>query len=243
MARTTVVRAAQKDQGTCENCGDPIKVGDGYKWIAPRLPGSRSSTKRKRCATCPGWHEWDYSNSLSARIAQIQHNTAQALSGSVESEDDVRNILEEAATAIEELAQEKRDSAESIESGFQHPTSQSEELAEQADSLESWAQEVRDADIPDFPEPEEEDCDECGGTGSVDIDCAACKGDGVVESADHTEQVDCEACKGEGTVEDTCGECSGAGTITPDDPTDEQVDAWREEAEQAVTDALDNSPV
>ena len=32
MARVTTVEKARKDQGNCSGCGDPIKVGDSYRW-------------------------------------------------------------------------------------------------------------------------------------------------------------------------------------------------------------------
>lgn len=56
---------------------------------------------------------------------------------------------------------------------------------------------------------------------------------------------DCPECGGTGQDDHLagCSECNGTGTFTDDDPTDEQVDEWREEARTAAQEAVDNCPL
>jgi len=138
----------------CEKCGTEIEVGQPYKHVTPKS-GPYGGRTRYRCATCPTWQYWDLSNSLSARIAQIQDT----YSVTIALEDDVDTVQENLTNAAEEirsLAEEKREAAQNIEDGFQHATSMSDELNEIADSLESWADEVEGTDIPEKPEEVEE---------------------------------------------------------------------------------------
>lgn len=139
---------------TCEKCGNEIKVGDPYKHVTPF-----SGRKRVRCATCPTWQSWDLSNSLGARIEQVQHDNALDVNEDTEP-DEILDALQSASDAIRELAEEKRDSASNIEDGFGHPTYQSDELNEQADALEGWADEMENASVPDKPDEVEEPGDE-----------------------------------------------------------------------------------
>lgn len=173
---------------TCDYCHEPIAIGTPYKHISPKS-GPYGSRKLTRHGGCPTWQPWDYSNSLSARLSKIAHDFDSAVDdasdpGAVES------AQSEAADAARELAEEKRESAQSIEEGFQHPTSQSEELNDTADQLDEWANEIEGISVPDFPEPEETDCESCDGEPGTK-DCEDCAGEGTYtpeEPAD--EQVD-----------------------------------------------------
>lgn len=220
-ATTSVVRITKEDRDqplppyNCTYCHKPIEVGTPYKWIQPKS-GPYGGTRLNRHAGCPTWNVWDYSSSLSARLAQIAHDFWNAFEDCTTKED-VEAALEETASEIESLAEEKRESASSIEDGFGHPTYVSEELEETATSLDDWAEEVRTADVPEPPEPEEGDCEDCDGTG-----------EGLSNGED-------------GTPEE-CANCDGTGTVTPDEPTDEQMDEWREEARDAAS-VVDESPV
>ena len=49
--------------------------------------------------------------------------------------------------------------------------------------------------------------------------------------------------EGEQPDGEPCDECGGTGKVTPEDPTDEQMDEWRSEVEDAVNGVLDNCPV
>ena len=62
---------------------------------------------------------------------------------------------------------------------------------------------------------EYEDCECCGGTGTVDgeeIECEYCKGNGYIE--ENGEEIECEYCNGNGYIEEDdceCCECNGTG--------------------------------
>lgn len=147
----------------CGMCHQEIQVGSPYKHISPRS-GPYGGRTMYRCASCPDWHVWEYSSSLSARTAEISHNFWESFNGAIfESTDDVQEILNEAAEAIREIAGEKEESAQNIEDGFQHETQQSQELRDVSEQLNSWADDVEGVSLSDYPEPEETDCGECGG--------------------------------------------------------------------------------
>jgi hypothetical protein len=188
----------------CDYCRQPIAVGTPYKHISPRS-GPFGGRTLRRHEGCPTWQPWDYSDSLSARLSQIAYEFDNAVSDATEP-GEVESAQSEAADRARELAEEKRESAQNIEDGFQHPTAQSEELAEQADAIEEWANEIEGTSVPEFPEPEENDCETCDGTGR-----------------------DGEAYPGRVPVD--CDDCDGTGRVTPDDPTEDQVDEWRSEVE------------
>jgi len=124
----------------------------------------------------------------------------------VDNADDVVSALADVAEAIRELAEESRESAQNIEEGFGHPTSQSEEAEERADNLDSWADEIEGADVPEYPEPEE-------------VECTACEGSGVDEN----------------DADLVCSKCDGNKVIVPDEPTEEQIDQWFAEVDDAVS--------
>jgi hypothetical protein len=203
----------------CTIDGGEIKPGTAYMHISPKS-GPYGGTQRNRHAAHPSWNVWDYSYSINAQAQRIAHDAMEQVSG-VESTEDVESILSSAADEIRELAEQRRESASNIEDGFGHATYQSEQLESDADELESWADEVEGTDVPELPEPEATDCDECDGTGTVD---------GNPEAADPTER------------EVECSECGGTGQIDNDEPTDEQMDDWRSEVEDALS-VLDECPV
>lgn len=224
----------------CEACGQEIAIGQPYKHVTPKS-GPYGGYTRFRCGTCPGWQPWDLSNALWARIAQIQAEFSDSASNA-QSRDDLQAVLEDAASAARELADEKRESASNIEDGFGHATYQSDELNEQADAIESWADEMENADIPEAKCEEcngsqEVDCDQCGGTGQDD--CQACEGTGEESDAGGVtlDNSQCEICDGRGQAD--CGECEGTGTTdcTNCDGDEEFFDL--EEALQAVQDIVD----
>src|SRR5207344_2672496 len=109
--------------------------------------------------------------------ARISHDFNEAID-QAEGPDDVQSALDDAGSSIEEIAGQKKEGAENIESGFGHSTSQSEELEQMADDLESWASDVTSADIPEMVECEEctdgqKECDTCGGSGEHEIEAGA----------------------------------------------------------------------
>lgn len=164
MAVTVADKTQPLPNHTCGKCGVEIKVGDPYKSISIR--STYSSRTLYRCAACPDWHVWEYSSSLSARLAEISYNFWEAIA-EASSEEEAQDALNAAAEAVREIAGEKEEGAQNIEDGFQHETYQSAEMRDQAESLNSWADEIEGASIPDFPETEEVDCEECDGSGVI----------------------------------------------------------------------------
>jgi hypothetical protein len=237
MAVTQEDRTKPKPNYKCDSCLREIEVGTPYKHITPKS-GPYGGTKKTRHESCPTWQVWEYSSSMPARLAQIAHDFEQAIEG-VESPEDVTSALEDAATAIEEIAEEKRESATNIEEGFGHPTSASEQLEEIADSLGDWATEIEQVDVPELPETEER--------------YFVTNGDGVVSDLFETDGYDTEAeaqaaldehrqengTNGDGDDDDDGFEVEG---IEPDEPTDEQMEDWRAEVEDAVS-IVNESPV
>lgn len=213
-----------------------IVPGQAYKHITPKS-GPYGGTQKNRHAEHPTWMVWEYSSSLSARLAEISHNFWSG-QDSWETEDDVQSALDDAASEIESLAEEKRESASNIEEGFGHPTFASEELESLADELDNWASDVQGASIPD---PADYPCELCDGQGEKE--CDECGGEGEI---DNPEEVTGEGDSEENTLDARikCEECDGAGTVDCDncDESHTDLDAWRE----ALTDELsiiDEAPV
>lgn len=190
---------------SCGKCGKEIEVGQPYKHISPRS-GPYGGRRLVRCAACPDWMVWEYSSSLSARLAEVEYDFSNAL-GDVSTTDEVQDALNEAAARVREIAEEKRESASSIEDGFGHETSQSAELNDIADSLDSWADEIESADIPELPDTDDLECENCEGSGKTTND--------------------------EGDESEDCSECEGTGH--PTEPPEDAIDEWRSEVQGDLT--------
>lgn len=213
-----VLRVTQRDltaplaEYTCDHCSKPIKIGTPYKHVTPKS-GPYGGHQRNRHEACPTWQPWDLSSAWWARIAQVVDGFDL---GTPESPDEVLSVLSDFAEEIRGLAEESQEAADNVEEGFGHETSTSQEAAERADALNGWADEIENLDVPDLPEPEDEDCDACSGVGTT-------------PHPDSEEPI-------------LCDECEGNGTITSDDPSDEQMDEWRNEVESAC-EIVNESPV
>lgn len=202
----------------CEACGKTIEPGQPYKHVTPKS-GPYGGRTRNRCAACPSWQPWDLSNALWARQAQIESSAMDAFPDGFEETDDLDSWAEDAASEIEALAEEKRESAQNIEDGFGHETYQSQELNEVADGLDTWADNVRSIDWPEKPEvSEEHDCEDCEGSGEVDNPDY----DEDDEDSDEPESITCETCSGNGQIEGD----------------EEALEEWRNECREAAEEAL-----
>jgi hypothetical protein len=244
----------------CGKCGNEITVGSPYKHISPRS-GPYGGRTLYRCISCPDWNVWEYSSSLSARVAEISFDFSNE-QGNWESQDDVQSSLNDAAERVREIASEKEESAQNIEDGFGHSTSMSEELADVAQQLNDWADEIESADIPDYPEGEEQDCDQCDGTGQVENDEFTEEAENIValgakikllsklpslQVMAWVKKLVAELEALEEAHEDTdeeidCEYCDGSGRIENDEPTQDQIEEWRSEVESAVS-IVDECPV
>lgn len=213
MPRVVFVKAARerhdstgavKPLNTCDKCNKAIEIGSPYKHMSVKT-GPRSSHKLVRCDGCPVWQVWEYSTSASARCAQIVHDARTEIEGLNEADPDaVSDVLNTAAEAARELAEEKRESAQNIEDGFGHPTERSDDLNALADDLNAWADEIDAITVPDAPDPADAECEDCGGTGET-------------ETLDST--IVCQECDG----------CGHAQEITED-----QLDSWLGEVEDVL---------
>lgn len=201
-----------KPMPKCGKCGTTIEVGQPYKWIEPHGRG-----QLVRCAACPTWQVWEYSSSLSARIAEIQYNNDPS-GVELNEPGDMTAWAADAASAARELAEEKEESANNMEEGFGHETSASAELRDVAEQLSAWADELENLEELELPTGEEEDCEQCDGTGEIDTPI-----DGGAESRN-----------------EPCAECNGTGRVEGEEPTEEQMDEWREEAREKMQEALDS---
>ena len=217
----------------CDIDGGEITPGSAYMWIAPKS-GPYGGRQLNRHQSHPVWNVWEYSSSWSARIAQA--TSGFSIDGA-ETPEDVQSALDDVAEAIRELAEESREAASNIEEGFGHPTSQSEEAEQRADDLEGWADEIEQADIPDLPEPEERYFIE-GPDGTRHGD----------EVGYATEEDARDALTG--MIEDLLSDAEDETTEddyeivgdTLDEPSEEQMDEWRSEVEDACS-IVDESPV
>jgi len=219
-----------------------IEVGEAYKWIKPKS-GPYGGSQRNRHEAHPSWHPWEYSSSLSARTAQISHEAWETFNAAeFETDDDVKSVLSDVAEQIRELAEEKREGAQNIEDGFGHPTSQSEELEGIADELDTWADDVENVDVPELPEPDQVDCAECEGEGSTEAGCDDCQATGVIENTEGEVTGECSTCGGVGQIVTECATCEGSGQVDGEEPTEEQMEAWNDEVQEAFS-VVDECPV
>lgn len=227
MTKTVADKTKPLPPETCGKCGKTIEVGTPYKHISPRS-GPYGGRRLVRCADCLDWHVWEYSSSLSARLEEISWYFWENIS-EVKDPDDVQSALDDAAQAVHDLADEKRESANNIEEGFQHATYQSDELNELADNLDSWADEISSADIPQLGDLLATDCEACQGTGEV-----------AVKPVDPASPYDLR--NPEHVTVEACGTCDGHGQVTPDEYTAEQLEEWRDEVRSQVT-IVDEAPI
>jgi len=217
-----------KYQGT--EGGRAILPGMAYKHITPRS-GPYGGRQRNRHEECPNWQPWEYSGSLSARIGQVQHEAADLLDPSSWTEQsDAESARDEVAALVQELLDEKQGNLDNMPDGLRDAS----ELNDQVDALEQWHSDVEGADLPDFPDTEEEDCGDCDGEGTVD--CGTCDASGEDGAGDP-----CEDCDGEGTVD--CANCEGTGTVEPEEPDQDAVAGWAQEAADAIQSAVDEVPL
>lgn len=195
---------------TCDSCRAPIPVGTPFKFISVKRQYGGITYRRHE--TCPTWKPWEYSTALWARIAQIQAMDVDTSGASPE--DSIEDLVSDFAEAIRELAGEKEEGADNIESGFGHETEMSQQLRETAGSLNEWADEFENIDLPELDQ-EDQECQDCEGTGEIEE---------------------------EGKEATECEQCGGEGTLAPEEPTEAELEDWRTEVASLIQDALDNAP-
>lgn len=166
---------ASKKVRKCETCGHEIQVGESYKYARQRTGYPYYFTRiRMWCSAHRPSRYTFIQNPKVAELMRAQDELDEALGDEFEP-DDAQSALEAAADAIDDLAEQHRESAENIEMGFGHETEQSAEFAEKAEACERASEALREIDVendtpeelPEYPdepdepeapeEPEEED--------------------------------------------------------------------------------------
>jgi hypothetical protein len=205
-----------------------------YKHVSPKS-GPYGGSRRVRCNDCPGWQPWDLSNAWWARIQQA---TADFDVSNAETPDDVTAALEAVADSIRDLAQESEDTADNMEQGFGHSTMQSDEARDRAQALNDWADEIANAEVPELPEPEAVPrYFVVNNDGSGD----------VAEDTPEGFEMEAEAQAYMAQIVAMYPQAEGDMSIeerdwTPDEPSEEQMDQWRSEVDDAVQ-VVSESPI
>ena len=143
MPRVNSVEKARKSPGTCSKCGKKIESGARYIWWKFRFGG-----KRIRCGACPRPRQSELTNSDKLSRCYAAGESIQDAIDTFQKDfdiDSLRSTVEDAANEIREVAQEYRDSAESVESGMNNRMPICDELEEKADNLESKADDMESA--------------------------------------------------------------------------------------------------
>lgn len=191
----------------CGKCGDAIPVGSGYRWWANKLPGSSFSQKSIRCMKSECYPKpWDMTPGRAGELMRAEAELDEALSGNFEELGDVESAMEAFAGTVREIGEGLIESADNIESGFEHETYQSQELRERGDNLINQADELESTDFDDPPEMSDfegeckENCPECDGEGEITPEgeeepetCATCNGSGEVDDESAAEQAYADA--------------------------------------------------
>lgn len=159
MARTEFIKSARKTKTgarpTCCTCDEPIAVGQSYYRNQPSRFSGAYSWHVDCAPPAPSALE---SNDKRARAMEAFEAAAAELAGldpgSYAESDallaDVGQIIEDCATGVREAAEMWTESADSIEDGFGHSTSQSDELREHAEVYEGVADEVEAVEREDW---------------------------------------------------------------------------------------------
>lgn len=151
--RVNRVARCLKSPGTCGRCGKVIAKGEPYVWAKGRY-----TSKRVRCAEFKcRLRDSDLTDSkMSAAWAATEavEDTLDAWEG--DDAEEVATALTDCAEAIREVAQEYRDSFESLPENLQQG-GVAQGWEEKADELESFADSLDDAaqQLPDPPDDEE----------------------------------------------------------------------------------------
>jgi hypothetical protein len=215
MARTHIVKKAQKDQGRCmsPDCtheSREIVTGMSYKHFSIRSHKGGRGTKKVYHVDC---HVPQSHRTTSAQLGMIydaQEGATKALNslGNDCSVDDFRAIAEEAAQGIREAGEMYVESADNMESGFGTSTYVSDEIREKGEGCEGWADDIESAvdDIEDFDE-----------------DDATREAEAEVEDNEYDEDTDDRETEIESLIED-------------------KRQTWFDEAVSTIEDAINNQP-
>lgn len=155
----------------CEACGNPINIGDSYKWVAPRAHRATKGVKRNRHLTCPSWKSSELTSSPHLATIYAAQETAEedlaklsvdSAEDTGEAEEALNDIASMFAEALQEAVDSYEESASNIEDGFGHETYQSEELRQKSEDVSSWADEASQWQADPYSGADEFTCEVCG---------------------------------------------------------------------------------
>lgn len=207
----TQTRSTRGRAKRCGNCGREIQPGEKYFSFSFRYGGTQV-----RCKD----HYPKQSELTQSKMSEVYSavESAEDDMASAETVQDITDAVEGVAGTVREVAEEYEAAAE--------PFGGQGENQERADELSGWADELESFQPEEVEE--EEDCDECEGTGEVHEDCNICEGSG--EFNDST----CEACEGSGQVSSKCEQCEGDGKLDNSEALTEAIETAREEATELL---------
>ena len=120
----------------CRACGQPIQIGEPYKWFKQKQArGGIKKCYHPGCTIPP-------SHRTTSRMGTIWDAQADLSLDGCESLDDISTAMQEFAETVREVGNEYTESADNMESGFGHETEQSQEIRERGEGLETWAEEL-----------------------------------------------------------------------------------------------------
>lgn len=141
--RLTIIKSAKAVPvpRKCRRCGHEIQPGESYKHAKPRYGGARYW-----CHKCTPRPSDLASNDREATVLAAMEGVEDQIDATDKSNlADLVTTLQSAAEEIRGVGEEYQESAQNIEEGFGHSTSQSEEIADKASQIEDLASELENA--------------------------------------------------------------------------------------------------
>lgn len=146
VARVVTVKKAAKDQGKCGSCGVEINKGDGYHWWKM---GFRSNYKYKACLKSECFPSPSSRESSKFATIMAAQETFHSQIDNADSQDVIESLVEDVASAVEEVQSEYQDALDQWEHG-------NEALQEKVDHYDGMVSEIQSFQLTES-EPEKED--------------------------------------------------------------------------------------
>ena len=139
MARIKTVKKARasKKPRRCTICQHEVQLGESYKFIEKKT-GPRTSLTLTFCDGCNPRP----SHLLSGRAAEYQRILEDYQYATKETNEEMKDALDDLANNIADFASELDESGQAIEDGFGHATSQSEAMRDTATTMKEWAEKL-----------------------------------------------------------------------------------------------------
>lgn len=152
-AQVKTVKRANKDQGSCSNCGDPLPAGSAYRYYRP---GFRSRVKVRVCMKpecTPRQSQLDTSR-MSDAWAAIED--AQQRIEEVTTVEEAQSVVDDCAAAIRSVADEYEESVSNAPMLEDSLREKIEALEQFADNLESLSLDEEPEEPTEPEEPQRE---------------------------------------------------------------------------------------